>query len=266
MTEYAETARSSYGRPRRRPRGWGFLLAAFLILGVIALVGDRVAAEYAARELRGQLVAELSDRGIEYGTVDVSIGGFPFLTQVADGHYDEIVIDMTDVALPDDGGEKVTLPSLRMVANGVDAETAEVVQGRAKVTAQQVSGTAVMEFGTLEQLIDYSQYNLTEVRFTESDGALRFTGTTSLAGIEVPIAATAEVSVADGQVQVQLRDAEARSVPVPALARNYIAGLVERSVTARLPDLPFNLALDRVSVDPGGLAIAASGSDVPLVS
>jgi hypothetical protein len=202
---------------------------------------------------------------VQYRTTEVTIGGFPFLAQVAQGSYDEIAIDMTDVRLPTEGGQHVNLADLHVVATGVDADTADVVQGTAKVSAAEVTGTAVMSFTALETLIDYSAYSLTDVRFVESAGGLRVTGTATVAGVEVPISATGEISITDGQFRVRLRDAEAVSLPVPQIAQQYLAGLVERSVSARLPELPFSLSLDQVSVAPDGLAITASGRDVPLV-
>ena len=52
----------------------------------------------------------------------------------------------------------------------------------------------------------------------------------------------------------------------PAAARNYLANLAERTVAARLPQLPFDLTLDAVDVQADGLAITATARDVPLAS
>src|SRR5687767_13946335 len=96
---YSDDEWATYERPRRRRSGWATLLAILLVLGAILVVGDRVAAQYAEREVRTQVVAALSERGVEYDTADVNVGGFPFLTQVADGRYEEITIDLTNVRL-----------------------------------------------------------------------------------------------------------------------------------------------------------------------
>lgn len=270
VSQYGQGAPVSYERPRSRPRrprgGLGFLAAIVLVVGAIAVVADRVAAEFASQELRAQVVAEMSQRGVEYQTIDVSVGGFPFLTQVARGNYEEITIDMSEVRLPGGAGRGATLPELGVVARGVDADPAELVEGTAKVVAEQVTGTAVVSFTTLESLVDYSRFKLSEVRFSESAGALRATGTASIAGVRVPISAVADISVVDGQFEVRLRDAKAVGVQTPQIARNYLDGLVERSVTARLPQLPFSLTLDSVTVEPEGLSINATGRNVPLVT
>jgi hypothetical protein len=254
-------------RPRRRGlhSAWSVVVIALVVVA-IGVVGDRVAAKYAADELRAQLVAELSNRGVEYGSTEVAIGGFPFLYQVAKGRYDEITIDMTDVRLATSNGRVVTLPRLNVVATGVAADTADVMHGTAKVIADQVSGTAVVSFKTLETLVDYSRFSLSEVTFAESNGGVQITAKASVGGTEVPISATADVSVAAGGLAVRLRDARVVGLEAPEPVREYLSDLVENSLAARLPQLPFGLKLDRVLVVDVGLAISAVGSDVPLVT
>ena len=254
-------------RPRRRRRGgWVSLLAILAVLAAIVVVGDRVAAKYATDELRTQLVAELNNRGVESSTTQVGIGGFPFLTQVAKGRYDQITIDMTEVRLPAGGRRVVTLPTLNVVASGVAADTAEVVQGTARVVADRVSGEALVSFDTLETLVDYRRYSLTNVTFAESAGGLRVTATANVVGTEVPISATAEVTSSDGAISVKLRNAQAIGIEAPPSVRDYLGELVQNTLAAQLPQLPFGLALDEVDVRAEGLAISATGSNVPLLS
>lgn len=265
VTEYRQGTRFSYARPRRRS-GWTLIVAVLLVVGAIGVVGDRVAARLATDQLRAQLVAEMSNRGVEYRTIDVAIGGFPFLSQVAQGHYDEITIDMADVRLPPDTGRGATLPTLHVVATGVDADAAELVEGTAKVVADQVTGTAVVSYATLENIVDFSRFGLSNVRFTDSAGALQVTGTATLAGIAMPIMARADISVVEGDFQVRLRDAEVVGIEAPQIAKNFLDDLVQRTVTARLPQLPFSLTLDQVGAGVDGLEITATGRNVPLVT
>jgi hypothetical protein len=264
VTEYHDEQDAVYRRRRRRS-GWPTLLAILLVLGAILVVGDRVAAQYAEREVRTQVVAALSERGVEYDTADVNVGGFPFLTQVADGRYEEITIDLTNVRLSG-AGQTANLPRLNVVARGVRADTVQLVQGTAQAVAERVTGSGLVTFATLQSLVDYSRYNLSDVRFAESNGALRITAVGNVAGFRLPMAATADVSVVDGQFQVTLRDAQAVGVEAPDAAKNYLADLAERSVAARLPQLPFDLTLDAVDVQAEGLAITATARDVPLAS
>lgn len=256
------------GAPVRRRRRGGLtaLLAIVVVLAVILVVADRVAAQAAERELAAQVTQELAARDVSYSSLDVGIGGMPFLTQVARGRYDEIAIDMAQVQLPAGDARAATLPNLHVVATGVDADARELAEGTAKVVASQVTGTAVVSYQTLQDLIDLSQYRLSNVIFGEENGALRVEGTATVAGISLPLVAVADVTVVDGVISVRLRDAKAVGVEVPQVAKNYLDDLVNQNLTARLPALPFGLTLDRLTVAADGLAITATGHDVPLVS
>jgi hypothetical protein len=254
---------------RRRRSGWPALLAILIVLGGIILVADRVAAQAASNELRAQLASELSDRGVGYQTMDVSIEGVPFLTQVAENRYEKIAIDMTEVRLPASqaGAGEATLPVLHVVATGVEADATSLIRGiPTQVTADEVSGSAVVSYGTLETLVDYSRYRLRDVRFTSTDGALHASGTADVAGIDIPITAVAEIAAVDGQFQVNLREVTAVGVEAPQIVKDYLDDLAQNAVTARLPDLPFSLTLDQVSPGAGGLAITATGRGVTLVA
>src|SRR5258706_13651706 len=152
-------------RPRRRRGGWVTWLAIVLIIGAIAVVGDRLAAKAASSELQSRIESELVSRNVAYSSLQAEVGGMPFLTQVAQGRYESITIDMTDVRLPDELGRGATLPALHVVATGVHADTADLVGATASVVAGQVTGTAVVSYDTLIGLIDLSRYHLSEVTF-----------------------------------------------------------------------------------------------------
>lgn len=268
MTRTLRESRLVEQRARRPRVGLGLLLAVILLLVAIVVVVDRASAQVASRELRAQLASELSDRGVGYQSLDVSIGGFPFLTQVADGHFQEITIDMAAVALPpSEGIGEVTLPALTVVATGITADTMALVQGtNTTVTADEVSGTAVIAYHTLETLVDYSRYRLRDVTFTDTGGAVRATATADVAGIEVEISAVAELSVVDGEFQLDLSELTAVGREVPSAVADFLDDLAQRAITARLPQLPFGLTLVGVRAEPTGLAVTAIGRDVSLIT
>jgi len=258
-------------RPRRRGSSWVTLLAILIVLGAVLAVGDRVAAAAANKEVRSRLVAELNQRDIGYGALDVEIGGFPFLAEVAQGRYEQVTIDMSEVELPAGqltGGRVATanLPELDVIAHDVTANTGDLIRGTAKVNAGRVEGTAVVSFDTLKSLVDFSAYHLADVQFSESGGALAASGTVTVAGLSVPVSVVADIKVTGGAFTISLTKVDAASVSAPAAVKDYLAGLVQRSVQARLPALPFGLKLQAVTVRPDGLAITAAGVDVPLVS
>ena len=253
-------------RPRRRRGLLLPLLAIVLVMVAIAVVADRLAAKAASDELKSRIEAELVSREITYSSLDVEVGGTPFLTQVADGRYESITIDMTEVRLPAGSGRSATLPELHVLASGVNAPTADLVEGTASVVADDVTGSVVVSYSTLTELLDLSAYRLSEITFSEAGGALEASGTANVAGLTLPIHALADVSVVSGEIQVRLRDARAVGVPVPEVAKGFLDDLVSNALVAKLPPLPFGLTLDKLSVATEGLAVTVIGSDVPLVN
>jgi hypothetical protein len=251
---------------RRRRGFWLPLVVILLVIVAIAVVVDRVAAKAAGNELESRIGAELASRDVTYESMDVEVGGTPFLTQVAEGRYDSITIDMTAIQLPAGSARAATLPELHVVASGVNAPTSELIEGTASVVADEVSGSAVVSYDTLAELLDLSAHQLSEVTFDDEDGALKASATASVAGLTLPIQALADVSAVDGEIQVRLRDARAVGVPVPEAAKGFLDDLVSNTLVAKLPPLPFGLTLDQLSVTAEGLAVTATGRDVPLVN
>ena len=152
------------------------------------------------------------------------------------------------------GGRVATanLPELDVIAHDVTANTGDLIKGTAKVNAGRVEGTAVVAFDTLESLVDFSAYHLSDVTFGESGGGLAASGTVSVAGLTVPVSAVADIKVVNGAFTISLDEVEAASVSAPAAVKDYLAGLVQRTVQARLPALPFGLTLQAVTVRPDG--------------
>lgn len=249
--------------PLRRPGRWQTVLGLVLILAVVLVVADRAAAAVAANQLRSRVATELAAREVSYATLDVAITGTPFLTQVVEGRYEAIRIDLTDVRLRS-GDVAATLPALAIVASGVHADAMAVARGEASVTAEVVVGDAVVSYAGLSKLVDLSDYYIRDLVFTERAGALYANATVSAAGLDVPVEVGAEVSLQDGQIQLAFRDVAASGMSVPEIALPAVDALVNRVIVATMPPLPFDITLDALRVTPEGLAITATGRGVTL--
>jgi len=255
----AERTRVAY---RRRSRALPLLAITLIVLLGLGVVADRVAANAAAERIRTELVAELNERGVRPASTNVTVGGFPFLFQVADGHYEKITIDMREVDI-----SGTTLPSLLVVAHDVDADTADLIDGKATVTAERVTGTAVIDWTTLANLVDFARLGLSGVTFGPSDSGLQVRGTANLAGLQVPMSATADLSVDAGVVQIRVRNARVEDGSLSGPAQTQLDALAQRlSVDIRIPPLPFRLSIDDVRPEDPGLSITATARAVPLVS
>jgi hypothetical protein len=240
------------------------VLGVVLFVAVLVAVADRVASAVAADQLRSRVAEELQARQVGYASLDVTVGGVPFLTQVAQGRYESIAIDMADVRLHSEGLE-ANLPALNVVASGVQADAVALALGDATVTADHVVGSAVVSYAGLSGLVDLSDYYLTDVAFEERGGVLYASAVVSVAGMDLPIEAGADVSLQDGQIQLAFRDANAVGMELPDAALSALDALVNAVIVAAMPPLPFGITLDALEVTHDGLAITATGRGVTLV-
>lgn len=250
--------------PPRRPGRWQFVLGLVLIVAVLMVVADRAASAVAANELQSRVAQELQARQVGYTSLDVTVAGVPFLTQVARGRYESISIDMTGVRLHS-GELEATLPALQVVATGVQADAAAVARGEASVVAERVVGRAVVSYAGLTGLVDLQDYSLRDVAFEERAGALHASATVHVAGLSLPIEATAEVSLQEGQIHLQFREAVAVGVEMPEAGLALLDALVNAVIVVAMPPLPFDITLDTLEVTPAGLRIGATGHDITLV-
>lgn len=257
-------------RVRRRRRRWPTLLVVLLVLAAVLVAADRFGARAASDELRQRVSSELTARQVSYSSLEVEVAGLPFLTQVARSEFERITIDLTQVRLPAGEDRIAQLPSLHVVATGVHADAIAAYQGTAAVTADKVTGSAVVSYQTLSDLLDLSQYefagvHLTDIVFTESGGALRARVQVQALGVDAPIEAAADVTVVSGRIEVRLRDARAVGVPLPQLLLDPLSDLANYVLVATLPELPFGLRLDRMDVVGDGLSVTITGHEVQLV-
>ena len=136
---------------RGRKVGIGLLVLLVLLLGLVA-IADRIGVGIAEDRIAEQAQTAIKNEG---GTVegkpDVSIGGFPFLTQVLAGNYDEITIKANK---PQTNGVK--LENMTLVATDVEAATSDLINGRGPVTAHKLTGNGFMTWETVKSLVQLS--------------------------------------------------------------------------------------------------------------
>ncbi len=127
------SAYQSAPSPRRRRRGRTILII------VIALIVILVGLDFGARAIAESKVAsEIQSQGFPKKP-DVSIKGFPFLTQVASRDMKSVEISSTDVPVG-----PVTIHSIDAVMNGV-----HITSGFNGATVDNLTGTATITFGEL---------------------------------------------------------------------------------------------------------------------
>lgn len=251
------------GRPRRR-RGRRLLILALILVFLVAgllVVADRIAAGFAERTIAEQVRSEVAKRDLQSSQPQVSVGGFPFLTQVVSGRYESISILMRDV----EGsvqGNSVRLPELDVDARDVTASIETLRSGQGDVRARTVEGTATISYASVAALVQGPKVTL-----THENGNLAVSAPLEFLGQQFTVEGTAQLTISEGQVQVRFENLTAQGLPeVPAAQALVNAYARQISISVPLPDLPFQLIVQEVRPLPEGLAVTATAQDVPLNS
>jgi LmeA-like phospholipid-binding len=248
---------------RGRRIGIAFLIV-FVVLATLAVIGDRVAASTAEREIAKQAVKEMNARGISSAKQPAaSIGGFPFLTQVARGRYDKVTIEVdqprTDV---------VRLNHLTVVATDVHAPTGALMSGTGRVTADKVTGVATMDWDAVRSLLDLaglSGIDPKAVQLTVTDNNVRLRIPLLVAGQEFVVLAGAKLAVSGGVVRLQVTEVKLENGEIPPFLQGVINTLKQRlQVAIRVPALPYKLTINSVQSTEAGVMLNAAAEQVVI--
>lgn len=202
-------------------------LIALVILVVLLVVLDRAGLAIAERQIgsKVQTAYSLPQRP------GVSIHGFPFLTQVASGHYQEI-----DVSIPAATADGVQLRDIRARFTGVRAPLSLLFgQGSGSVIAAHATATALLPYAQVERRLPRG------ITLAAHDGTLRVTGRTPLGSLSsaVSLGVTSRgISVTGGAFGARF------SYVIP------------------LGQLPLHLSVTGVRVAAGGVVIVAAARNV----
>jgi hypothetical protein len=212
---------------------------------------DRVAALVVAREIAGraQKTENLRSRP------DVSISGFPFLTQVVTGNYHKVDVTVHD--LQRDGPR---LERLSAHLSGVKVPLGDVVRG-------DVSRVPV-DHGTASVLVTYADLNAflagqrLPARVAADGGEIRVTGTVRVLGTSFGLSGTARLGVAADTITVTPTRLVTAAGRLPSAVEQPAIRLLTVRFSVR--GLPFGVHLTEAKVRPDGLELAATGQDIVL--
>ncbi|MGN9763150.1 LmeA family phospholipid-binding protein [Streptomyces sp. SD31] len=172
------------GRRRRRGRLAGLPLAlkaviALVVLACFLTLGDRWALLYAER----RAADTLKDRFDLAAAPEVEIGGFPFLTQLADERLDSVRVTVPDVA-----ADRISLAQVTATAKDVrlDTDGPTAVRGADVPTLQ---GDVLLSFADLNRELGASQVTFTG----EGRDRVRARGTLPVAGHDLRLRAEARI-------------------------------------------------------------------------
>ncbi len=230
-------------------RGLRGLLVVLILLAVVAAVADegarRLAQDRVAEEV--QASQSLPERP------DVHIGGFPFLTQLAAGHF--AGVEVTSTVVPTD---RVELDSVRARLHDVRFDSRLLMSGsRGDIEVGSVDVAAVLSYTELTRLV------AGQLGDAVSDVGLGYAGdhrmTVSGTVLGLPVELPMQVVSSGDRIVISVPgDAQATA---PALVRPVLAAL---SVRVTVPELPYGVRVSGVTPAPDGLLVEATGSDLRL--
>lgn len=226
------------------------LLVLLLVLAGLAVAADRASLALAERVLADQLRTS-EDLATE---PEVSFGGFPFLTQVVSGRYDDVRV--TAQGLQRDG---VRVQELDVTLTGVELRIGDVLAGDATaLPVASLRATALVAYADLAR-----RTGLAGVRIRAVGDALQVTARVTVLGRSVTGTAVAALALRGGVLSFT-----ARSATVTGGASAAVRALVARALAFRVPvgELPFGLSLDGVRVTRDGLRLQASSGPTVLTS
>ena len=207
---------------------------AILVLLVVGLliVADRVAVLAAERDVASRIEASehLSSRP------DVHIGGFPFLTQLVRGHYDDVEVTVHDLH-----AGPLPIDHVTAKLSGARVPFADVLnQDIGEILTDQVKAEVLLSYDDLNNSLHTDHVRLSQGRGGRVHVAASadVAGTTLSAGADVPAKIDGSALTIDAVGGIQLR--------VP------------------LPGLPFHTHLNTAKATADGIVVAGSADGLVL--
>jgi hypothetical protein len=221
------------GTPERtRRRRWPWILLGLVIVVLVLLVVlDRVAVAYA----ENQAAQQMQSQGFPTKP-DVSIEGFPFLTQVAGRRIDHVHITANDV--------KEGPVTLNIVADATDIL---LDPGFQSGTISHVTGTGVIPFSSVASAFGAGGSGLT----ISSAGGNNIKVSLNVLGLDVSMTGSVE-STGPNTLKVHLNPPTGIPVSLP----------IPSDFTIHIPALPMHLTIQSVKVTSQGVVVHATGSDI----
>lgn len=233
------------------------VLVLVVLLGGLFAVTDRWAVGVAEDEVAGRVQEEL---GL-VSEPEVSIEGFPFLTQLLGGHLQEISIALREGYQARLDGETLTVDDLELVLTDLD-----IGDGYSSAVAGTAEGSGLIGYDELNraygELLDVGGNSLGVSFGYAAGGKLRITLEATMMGQSMELGdVTGEVVLVGNQIRFEVPDEEIPGSGGERLQQRFSEELdTERTIS----DLPAGLSLESLRPVEEGLVLTVSGTDVSL--
>ncbi|WP_434591580.1 LmeA family phospholipid-binding protein [Streptomyces sp. A5-4] len=229
-------------------RALRILLIFAVVLGGIFVAVDRIAVNMAESEVADRVQ---NQQGLG-GGAEVSIKGFPFLTQVAAKRLDQVDVTLKDVEASA-AGRKVRVGELAAELHDVKLQGS--LTGFTSAKAARATGTATVSYADLTRASEEG------VRVSYGgNGKVKVTGSIGILGRTVTRSVLSTVSMVDGNT-IRVRADEVPGEGIPGLE-----GLIRKRTDfdRQIGGLPDGLKLEKIEAREGGAEISVTGTDVEL--
>ncbi|MCX5185571.1 DUF2993 domain-containing protein [Streptomyces sp. NBC_00268] len=245
-------------------RALRIILIVTVILGGLFVIADRVAVGFAEDKAADRIK---STEGLA-GTPDVSIEGFPFLTQVVGGELDDVKIGIKDYEASTggtSGTSTVRIDDLNAEMHGVafngdyTSATADSATGSASIGYAELLKTAKSQATQVGPGVTARVVGLSD----GGDGKIKVAIEVSVGGTKVPqpVSVLSSVTVVGGNtVKVHADSLPKLGVD---LAENRARAITD--FEQKIDKLPGGIQLDTVQAAANGVDISVKGSNVKLV-
>jgi hypothetical protein len=220
------------------------LLAFLVVVGLLLVVGDRVAHKFATDEAERRLAAA----GVT--SPDVDVRGFPFLTQYFARRFDDVRVTSPSVRIGTARAEKVT-------ATGREVD----VPRSGPATVGRLTARGTIPYAEIIRQADQQGLRLSAAR----GGQLQLRRTVTVFGRKYDVVARGRLTSKGTTLSVT---PTAVSLAGGSALENGIAGLVANRLTVsyRIRGLPQGVSIDRITPAKSGFVVTASGRNVRLVT
>ncbi|MEU4128254.1 LmeA family phospholipid-binding protein [Streptomyces wuyuanensis] len=226
-------------------RALRILLITAVILGGLFVAADRLLLGYAESEAAEKVKAR---QGLS-GTAEVSIAGFPFLTQVAGKELERVDVTLRGIETSANG-RRVVISELSAALHDV-----RLGAGFSSATATTATGTARISYADLAEASDE---DVTPAY--GGNGKVKVTGSVDVLGRTISRSVVSTVSLVDGDT-IRVRADEVPGEGIPRLE-----DLIRQKTDfdRKISGLPQGMKLEKVQAEEDGLVITVSGTNVPL--
>ena len=246
MSGYDYSSGGAAGGSRKR-HGWRNVFVVVLALLIILVVVDRLAVYF----VQGKIASEIQDQGFSTKP-DVSVKGFPFLTQVASR-------DLKDIEI---SSNRVKAGPVVIKRLDADMKNTKVDSSFSGGTVGHLDGSGLISFGGLSNTIG---------NLAGGGGLSDLLGsglTLSSAGHN-EIKAKVDLAVISGSAVLKVVRVSGTKIRVQLISSNGLPSELTdqlKNLTVPIPSLPLGLKIESVSVTSAGISIHVIGNNVKFGS